>query len=284
LSCIAVGGAGDVYLAEDADTREPSAIKVYGKNVPQSRVSVEEPVDTPAEEEAKLFDGLDSRYILSVNEVINNTKTNSVLLVFPYAPMGPLSAQIGNLDQSELAVAFYQTAEALRYLHSLNIVHRDVHPSHVLVFRHDYFVLSKFSAACKLANADEYLNDVKGSAAYVAPEVLAGDPYQPKPVDVWAFGVMVYFASFRRMPFRIDTSDCSTFIESLLVVSDSLAENALEFPDTNNKGVVALIRGCLTRNPEKRWTFQQIVECEIFAEGREIDERMRQEDLRASRT
>jgi serine/threonine protein kinase len=283
VSCIAAGGIGDVYLAEDSESHEPSAIKVYSKNALHPRVSTEEPVETPAEEEARLLETLESRYILSANEVINNAKTNSVLLVFPYAPLGPLSCQISNLEQSQLAVAFYQTAEALRYLHSLNVVHRDVHPSHVLVFRHDYFVLSKFSVACKLAHPDECLNDVKGSAPYVAPEVLAGEPYRPKPVDVWAFGVMVYFASFGKLPFCIDTSGCATFMESLLVVADSLAENGLEFPETDNNGIVALIRGCLSRDPMKRWTFQQVVECDIFAEGRELDERMRQEDLGALR-
>jgi len=56
-----------------------------------------------------------------------------------------------------------------------------------------------------------------GSAAYVAPEVLRGTPYNPMLSDSWSLGVVLFIAVTGLMPF--DDSDLPRMLNVQLKVS-----------------------------------------------------------------
>lgn len=98
-----------------------------------------------------------------------------------------------------------QLAAALRYLHSFNIVHRDVKSDNVMLDRQDIadpeirIALGDFGVARAIGDG-ERLVEAAGTKMFWAPEFYALN-YGIK-VDVWAMGVVMYSLLVGRFPFR----------------------------------------------------------------------------------
>ena len=73
----------------------------------------------------------------------------------------------------ELEVAYYmrQVVEALRYLHSQNIMHRDLKLGNLLLNKMQIKV-GDFGLACQLKHFCERRKTVCGTTNYIAPEVV----------------------------------------------------------------------------------------------------------------
>ncbi|KAL4681793.1 hypothetical protein H8959_007270 [Pygathrix nigripes] len=86
---------------------------------------------------------------------------------------------------------FHQLSLAIKYCHNLDVMHQNL----------------KFSKLClRNDNSQQRLSKTFcGSAAYAAPEVLQGIPYQPKVYDIWSLGVILYITVCGSMPY--DDSD-----------------------------------------------------------------------------
>jgi serine/threonine-protein kinase len=107
--------------------------------------------------------------------------------------------------RTKLALA-RQIADALAYVHSKNIVHRDVKPDNIRVDAHGAVKLLDFG----IAKTDELsvtgAGFTVGTPYYMAPEQIRGE----KPthlVDVYAFGVLLYELLTGTRPFEAQSVD-----------------------------------------------------------------------------
>lgn len=100
-----------------------------------------------------------------------------------------------------LARAGGQLMHALDVLHAAGRLHRDVKPGNVKVDADGRLVLLDFDLSAPLAKAGfrpRELDEVAGTAAYMAPEVAAGDEVGPA-ADVYSAGAM-FFESLTGAP------------------------------------------------------------------------------------
>jgi serine/threonine protein kinase len=190
-------------------------------------------------------------HIQRLAEVIDDPQSRSVHLLQPLAPLGSLESQAGALSQGEIAACFAQIASALAFLHSRGIAHRDVKPSNILCFARDRFALSDFSSASALP-PDGLLPDTQGTPAFLSPEEARGGAFDGRAADVWAFGVAVFSAVFRRFPFDIRARSEAAFVQTLLAVGRCLAQNALAIPAGTDERLADLLRACLEKEAALR--------------------------------
>lgn len=97
---------------------------------------------------------------------------------------------------------------ALSYMHSNNVVYRDMKPENILFYstKTDIVKLVDFGTAVMIdQKKDERLSEMVGSPYYLAPEVIQGN-YDHK-CDIWSLGVICYAMLCKNMPFDGDADE-----------------------------------------------------------------------------
>uniref|UniRef100_A0A8C3RZB5 non-specific serine/threonine protein kinase n=1 Tax=Chelydra serpentina TaxID=8475 RepID=A0A8C3RZB5_CHESE len=163
---------------------------------------------------------------------IFETSDGKVYIVMELGAKGDLLEFIkskGALTEDVARKMFRQLSSAIKYCHDLDIVHRDLKCENLLLDKDFNIKLSDFGFSRRLTrdeNGKVILSKTFcGSAAYAAPEVLQGIPYQPKIYDVWSLGVILYIMVCGSMPY--DDSN----IRKMLKIQK---EHRVHFPKSKN--------------------------------------------------
>ncbi|KAG9228496.1 serine/threonine-protein kinase csk1 [Amylocarpus encephaloides] len=121
-----------------------------------------------------------------------------LVLVFPYMPLTLAKIiQTASVPESLIRVCFHDLLSALAYLHSNNIIHRDVKPSNVLLssptgpaYLADFGTSWHPTFSLNDEPADYKVIEV-GTTCYRAPETLFGNRSYNASLDMWATGTML---------------------------------------------------------------------------------------------
>lgn len=112
------------------------------------------------------------------------------------------------VDLSRLRDSLFQLASALSALHSIGVVHRDLKPTNIRVTGKGRVVLMDFGVVAEIDEPDDpqLTSVIVGTPAFMAPEQCLR--IQPSAASDWyAFGVMLYLALTRHIPFSGDTDE-----------------------------------------------------------------------------
>ncbi|KAF7719975.1 Uncharacterized protein PECH_008160 [Penicillium ucsense] len=147
------------------------------------------------------------------------------LLVLDYCPGGDLFdyATSGGgqpMGPGLIRRIFAELVDAVRYLHSNYIVHRDIKLENVLLtmphaamvsvtdwrtYDRAVVTLSDLGLSRRIPKPPEspLLQTRCGSEDYAAPEILMGQSYDGRATDAWALGVLLYAIMENRLPFDV---------------------------------------------------------------------------------
>ncbi len=215
---IGSGGMGVVYKAHDLTLDRPVALKTL------PRLSAGEAVQL--RREARAMASVEHPHLASIYGA--ESWRGAPVLVLELLPGGTLAdrLQSGTVPIAHVLDVGRAIAQALRHIHKLGVLHRDVKPSNIGYATGDIpklmdFGLAKLTAAQIVATAaHDRLSDLStqpvsigdkeaalstgrqfvGTTPYMSPEVLAG--HRPsESSDLWSLCVSLYEAVTRRHPF-----------------------------------------------------------------------------------
>jgi len=241
LRHIARGGMATVWLGEDTllarrvavKTLHPElsanqALRVRFRNEAISSASIEDPGIVA------VYDaGDDDGVVYIIMEYVDGRDVRQLL------------DERGPLPVTTAAHIAERVAHALDQAHGHGIVHRDVKPANVLVSDDGRVKVTDFGIA-KAASGDDLTTTgtVLGTARYLAPEQVRGDPTDAR-VDVYATGLLLYEMLVGRLPFTGDT-DMAIALARLTVPPEPL-------PSSVPRGVAAIVERCLADDPADRY-------------------------------
>ncbi|KAK3777542.1 hypothetical protein RRG08_044831 [Elysia crispata] len=143
-----------------------------------------------------------------------------------------------SLELAFLSLAFSQVTSALNFCHNIDLAHRDINPSNVLIFNKSLVKLADFGLCFRCrdtnvgdtADSEVKCTDYLGNDHYLAPEVRRHEPFFAKPSDIWSLGCLLYFMLQANHPPIYDSDFTDRFDPSGIVSQvsdDSLREKCL---------------------------------------------------------
>ena len=112
-------------------------------------------------------------------------------IVMDYCPHGSLYDVLKKRRDAKLGTNFSevldwskQVANGIEYLHSNNIVHRDLKSPNVLVAENFILKISDFGTSKELISDSSRVMSFNGTTSWMAPEVIRNERCSAK-VDVW---------------------------------------------------------------------------------------------------
>ncbi|GMN61782.1 hypothetical protein TIFTF001_030874 [Ficus carica] len=205
--------------------------------------------------EQKILSSLSSPHVVSYigHDVTRENADLIYNLLIEYAPGGSLSDAVSHkkrLDEPAVGRYTRKIVQGLEYLHSIGLVHCDIKGANILVCNEGPKI-ADFGCA-RWANSAAAEQPISGTPMFMAPEAARGQK-QDFASDVWSLGCTIIEMASGKSPWPNSGDPVSVLYR--------IAHNGEvpEFPSFLSEKAKDFLGKCLRRNPEERWTANQLL-------------------------
>ena len=243
------GSFGVVYRAKKNNTGEIFAMKCLNKTALKRSRQLKYAIS-----ECKIMKIMKNPFVLSMHYAFQTAQ--SLYMVLELCPNGDLLGLILKYSKLPEDTARFYTAEtilALEYLHSLDIVYRDLKPANILIDSEGHAKLADFGLAKEDIKNTPAMT-MAGSPAYLPPEIVDRKGASTAS-DVYGLGVMLYELLTGNLPY---------YNQDIELLFNSIKKDKFSFPNFVSADAKGIITALMQKNPEKRLTIPQIKKHAFF--------------------
>mmetsp|Transcript_11352 Transcript_11352/g.30995 ORF Transcript_11352/g.30995 Transcript_11352/m.30995 type:complete len:429 (-) Transcript_11352:35-1321(-) len=254
LRLLGQGSFGKAFLARDLANNELCVMK-------QVRV---EKMDAKARDtavrEAVALRRVHHPNVVRFRQVF--VRSGWLCLVMDFADGGDLCAAVKERARSKIPFeenavleCFSQVADAVNFVHSQKMVHRDIKSRNVFLCRTGRALLGDFGLVRLLESTCELAHTRVGTPYYLSPEIIRKQPYNYK-TDIWSLGVLLYEMSALTRP----------FVGTLETLPKAILKGV--FPPLGkhySQGLHDLVKGMLEVDPLQRLDLNKALQEEVLA-------------------
>ncbi|EDX16682.1 GD24858 [Drosophila simulans] len=250
-SLVGQGSFGCVYKATRKDDSKVVAIKVISK---RGRATKEL---KNLRRECDIQARLKHPHVIEMIESFESKTDLFVVTEFALMDLHRYLSYNGAMGEEPARRVTGHLVSALYYLHSNRILHRDLKPQNVLLDKNMHAKLCDFGLARNMTLGTHVLTSIKGTPLYMAPELLAEQPYDHH-ADMWSLGCIAYESMAGQPPF------CAS---SILHLVKMIKHEDVKWPSTLTSECRSFLQGLLEKDPGLRISWTQLL-CHPFVEGR----------------
>lgn len=213
--------------------------------------------------ETNILKNLRHKNIIQVYETFESEQY--LLIIMEYISCGDLLSYVrkrSRISENVAKFIFKQIIEGIHFIHSKNIVHRDIKLDNILIDINNTIKICDFGVS-KSVRKGEIIYDQCGTPAYIAPEILRNTGYDGFGVDIWSAGVVLYTMLTGTVPFKANhLKDLHKLIlkAQYMSIEDFNSNNISQGINiTVSSEASNLIKGMLEVDPKKRLTSEQIL-------------------------
>ncbi|GAP87539.1 putative cAMP-dependent protein kinase catalytic subunit [Rosellinia necatrix] len=184
LRTLGTGSFGRVHLVQSKHNQRFYAVKVLKKAQVVKMKQVEHTND-----ERRMLGEVKHPFLITLWGTFQDAR--NLYMVMDFVEGGELFSLLRKSGRFPNPVAKFYAAEvtlALEYLHSRDIIYRDLKPENLLLDRHGHLKITDFGFAKRVPDKTWTLC---GTPDYLAPEVVSNKGYN-KSVDWWSLGILIY--------------------------------------------------------------------------------------------
>lgn len=244
VSPIAAGGMAQVWRAQDLSLVRQVAIKIL-----HPHLATDEAFVARFRREAVASARLSHRSIVAVYDTLSEGGLEAIVMeLIEGRTLRAVLDEAGYLPPADVVDVGMQISAALDEAHRAGIVHRDIKPANIMVGADRRIMVTDFGIAKAQKDADlTHTGTLLGTAKYLAPEQVAGEPVDPR-ADIYALGIVLFEAATGKAPFQAET-DAGTALARLQGEVPRCRHRRSSVP----VGLDEAIARAMARNPDDRY-------------------------------
>lgn len=251
---LGTGGMGEVWRATHQTLARPAAIKLIRPETLSARSSSDvHTLKSRFKREARMTSQLTSPHTIQIYDfgVTEEGILYYVMELLDGTDLETLVIEHGALDPRRAVNLLIQVCDSLAEAHGSGLVHRDIKPANLYVCRlgrevDQIKVLDFGLVAIQGAEVSLDSNTIQGTPAYLAPEVIRGDPADER-VDVYALGCVGYWLLSGALVFE-RPSAFKMLYAHVEETPPGLGDRVKDLPE----GLDELLLACLSKDPDER--------------------------------
>jgi serine/threonine protein kinase len=231
---------GKVFLVKEIKTSQVYALKVLRKDNIIKRNQVEH-----TKTERNVLGYVKHPFIVGMNMAFQSK--DKLYFVLDYCAGGELFFHLGKLGKFPEPRARFYAAEiilAISYVHTLDIIYRDLKPENVLLDATGHIRLTDFGLSKEgISNSASGANSFCGTPEYLAPEILNRQGHG-RAVDWWSLGALLYEMLTGLPPF---------YCQDRERLFEKIRKSELPYPASLSRPAKSVLKGLLTKDPNRRF-------------------------------